>query len=203
MDKFLEQDLCFQADQLAPWMSHNRKKGRGDVEVAEACLGLLLWSRWSYLIVHKSSQEAGHPPMSPCDSLLIGDRGRERDTEYPEGSMSDEPDPLHLGRCIRAPPGSNSLLRPRQWSSPEHPHLSGPSAACPAFIFPWKETLAASLICKTSPQFLGLGFFSTIPWLPSPTRGPSPSATPLWGGVDSPPVKCSHVGALGTALSVH
>lgn len=37
MDKFLEQDLRSQADQLAPWMSHNRKKGRGDVEVAEAC----------------------------------------------------------------------------------------------------------------------------------------------------------------------
>lgn len=69
----------------------------------EACLGLPLWSGYSYLIVHKRSQEVDCPPKSPCDSLLIWEGERKGDTVYPEGSVSDKPDLFHLGGGLRSP----------------------------------------------------------------------------------------------------
>lgn len=119
--------------------------------MAGACLGLLLWSCCSYLIVHKRSQEVGCPPRSPCDSLLIleGEAGGHcvswgkhvwQAWSIPSERMHHEP---HLAPAVCWGWDNGPL--------PAHPRLL-PSLS--SLHLPLKAAALASLSCKTSPLFL-------------------------------------------------
>lgn len=85
---------------------------------------------------------------------------------YPEGSMSDEPDPFHLGRCIMSPiwlqqsAEAEAMVLARTPPPAPVSHQPARPSSSPESSSSWLLPLARL------PLFLALAFFSAIPFAP-------------------------------------